>query len=115
MVDSLRSGKRAKGIISDIRQSCKGTTSFQQIPNCKQVRNLKYSMSTQKETDFGMKFLSDIKDFIEQYMVSTEVVFNAKGSYYYLFIYLITSFNTFVFFYLYVLHYFVMIIQVKPN
>jgi hypothetical protein len=82
VLNELSHGKKAKTIVSNLRYDNKGTQGLVTIPDCKAIRNLKYSLSQQKESVFGMKYLNDIKDFIANNLISTSEEFHAKGPYY---------------------------------
>jgi hypothetical protein len=82
ILEGFKAGKRPKQLESDLRRKYHhqiDSAEYLKIPDAKSIANLKWNLSQISTERMGMKFLSDITDFIEKYFVKTKEEFLMKG------------------------------------
>ena len=75
----LQHGKKPKQLELDLRAKFKDTKYFAGIPDKIAIQNLRNNLTKDKEVHIGMKYLSDITDFIDKHIVTTKEQFVEKG------------------------------------
>ena len=78
-MEGLRHGKKPKQLQSDLRAKFKDTAAFSGIPHCVSIQNFRYNLTQHKEAEIGMKYLSDVTDFIDKHNVDTKEQCLKKG------------------------------------
>lgn len=81
-MEGLKHGKKPKKLVSDLREKYGNdinSQDYKSIPTTKMIRNLAFKASQKREEQIGMKYLTDITDFIDLHVVKNKSEFEAKG------------------------------------